>query len=417
VNKGVSVLTGGPGCGKTYTTQAIVTALERMGKNVTLCAPTGRAAKRMTEVIGKEAVTIHRLLKWDPVNNGFAFNEDNPLSCQYLVVDESSMIDMRLASALLSALPKKCQVLFIGDPDQLPPVGAGDFFRHLIMSGKIFVSSLTKIFRQAKDSDIIKFSHEINEGEVPNIETPILSPEILKDKSNDCLFIDSGFSNGERPSSYPKHSSLRYGLNVVQMIEKVYKETIPNSYHEPEDIQVLIPMKKGPVGTIEINRMLQESLNPKTDRNNEFKVGDRVFREKDKVIQMVNNYELNVFNGDVGRVLAIDKKKNEVHIRYGKDVIVYTRTDMLDVELAYAITIHKSQGSEFDFVIIPITNNHYRMLYRNLIYTAITRAKKLAMFIGDRKSLSIAVKNNKYEERQSSLSELIKKTIIPSILP
>lgn len=404
----VSILTGSPGTGKTSSTKALVEALDYIGINFLLCAPTGRAAKRMTNVIGYDASTIHRLLSWDPSTGGFAFNEKNQLKTQCVLIDEFSMVDIHLASALLRAIPDDARVVFIGDPDQLPPVGAGNFFRDAIDSEAINVFRLTQIFRQGKGSQIIDYSHSINKGEIPNIETPLINTELWKSKEMDCLFIDSGMKDPSMSKEQiPPWSSLRYGFDVVDMIIELYRNTIPKYYNHPKDIQVLIPMKKGPLGTIEVNKRIQEAINPKRTGINELKVRDVIFREHDKVIQTVNNYNLNVFNGDVGRIVSINEERGLMSVDYDNSIITYERSDMLDLELAYSISIHKSQGSEFEFVILPIMNSYYRMLYRQLIYTGLTRAKKLAVFIGNRKSLSIAVNTLNSEKRQTSLKDFL----------
>jgi len=409
LRNGVSGLTGGPGTGKTLTTKAVVQALKMLGISFTLCAPTGRASKRMQEVIGHGATTIHRLLVWDKPNNGFAHNESNPLPTQCVLVDEFSMVDIHLAAALLRAIPSDAMVMFVGDPDQLPPVGAGNFLRDLIDSKVIKIFTLTEIFRQGAGSDIVNFSHEVNRGEIPNIENPLSEPTLWSDKRTDCLFIDSGFTDGSTPrKDYPSWNSLRYGKDVMGMIEEIYKNTLPKYHLHPDDVQVLIPIKKGPIGTIAVNRHLQQALNPPSENLKEVRFGDLILRENDKVIQLANNYELNVFNGDVGRIIAIDDTNNTVHIRYDKDrVIAYSRLDLMDVDLAYAITVHKSQGSEFDFVIIPLMKQYYRMLYRQLVYTALTRGKKLVVFIGQRESMKMAVDTVNSLQRQTSLRQLL----------
>lgn len=409
LRSGVSVLTGLPGTGKTSATKALVEALRLLGISFTLCAPTGRASKRMQEVIDHPAQTIHRLLVWDKPNNGFAHNESNPLNTQCVLVDEFSMVDIHLAAALLRAIPEGAMVMFIGDPDQLPPVGPGNFFRDLIDSNVINVFRLTEIFRQGAESSIVQFSHAINHGEVPNIENPLSEPSLWADKRTDCFFIDSGFRDDSTPRhDHPAWSSLRYGKDVADMIEELYKNVIPKYHDHPDDIQVLIPIKLGPIGIREINRRLQASLNPLQEGQKETYAGDRLLREKDKVTQLVNNYELNVFNGDVGRIVSIDHTNGIVHICYDKDrVLAYNKLHLLDVDLAYAITIHRSQGSEFDFVIMPIMRQYHRMLYRQLVYTGLTRAKKLAVFIGQREALKMAVDTLDSMKRQTSLRELL----------
>ncbi|MDG1950808.1 MAG: ATP-dependent RecD-like DNA helicase [bacterium] len=407
INNGVSVLTGGPGTGKSFTTKSLVKALEFIGKSALLCAPTGKAAKRLSEVTGKEAKTIHRTLVWDPVNFGFEHGEDNPLPCDVLIVDETSMVDIHLAASLLRALKKDAQVLFVGDFDQLPPVGPGNFFRDMIDSGKIATYRLTKIFRQGEGSEIITYSHQINKGTVPNIESPIAVPELWK-QGAECVFIDSGFGEaGKSQQDYPRWNSLRYGKNVVDMIEHIYAETIPKYYKDSADVQVLIPMKIGTVGTIEMNKRIQQRVNPPKTGVREVQVIDITFREGDKVIQTSNNYDLGVYNGDVGKITEIDTSAGKMSVRFDDKTVAYERVNFIELELAYCVTIHKSQGSEFNHIIMPITMAYYRMLFRNLIYTGITRAKKLAVFIGERRALSAAVSNTNYKIRQTSLKEFL----------
>lgn len=415
LKSGVSVLTGGPGTGKTSVTKALVEAVKYIGMKFVLCAPTGRAAKRMSEVIKHGASTIHRLLIWDPINGGFAHNDFNRLDADCILIDEFSMVDIHLAASLLKAIKRGAMVVFIGDPDQLPPVGAGNFFRDLIDSNVIPIHTLTQIFRQGKESNIVGFSHAINNGETPIIESPLEDPTIWKEKKTDCVFIDSGFADASRPNKdYPVGTSMRYGLDILGMIEHVYRDTLPKYYNHPKDVQVLIPMKKGPIGTIEVNKRLQATVNPPHGGLKEMRMGDKLFRENDKVIQLTNNYNLGVVNGDIGRIVAIDHKNSQMHINYGDDrVIVYSRKDILDIDLAYAITCHKSQGSEFEFVIIPIMNQYYRMLYRQLIYTALTRAKKLAVFIGQRSSMTTAINMVNSMKRQTSLRELLTGALVP----
>ena len=407
INNGVSILTGGPGTGKSFTTKSLVKALEIAEKSVMLCAPTGRAAKRLAEATDKEAMTIHRTLGWDPINFGFEHNEDNPLPCDFLIVDEASMVDIHLCANLLKAVSKDSQILFIGDVDQLPPVGPGDPLRDMMKSGTVNTYKLTKIFRQAEGSSIITHSHNINNGIVPNVESPMEHPELWSE-GVECLFIDSGFAPANQPKdSFPRWNTLRYGKNLVDMILHVYDETIKKYHKKAEDIQVLAPMKKGAAGIVELNKKIQERVNPAKPGRREIKVVDTVFRQGDKVIQTVNNYDLGVFNGDVGRIKEILDGGKKIVIKFDDKLIDYTRSIMLEVELAYAITIHKSQGSEFDYVIMPIVMGYYRMLFRNLIYTGLTRAKKLAVFIGERKALSTAVNNTNYKVRQTSLCDFL----------
>lgn len=407
VNKGVSILTGGPGTGKSTMTKAVVKAISNLNRTIALAAPTGRASQRMTEVIGRQSSTVHRLLGWDPLNNGFFHNERNPLPFEFIIIDESSMLDINLASAILRAVGEDTQVLFIGDVDQLPPVGPGNFFKDLIESGVVPTFKLTQIFRQGKESNIISYAHAINKGEHPNISSPLTEPHIWKD-GTDCMFIDSGVGEHGKPAGeYPVWSSLRYNMDVIGMTKELYINTI-KKYHDPDDIQILIPMKISELGTIRMNEIIQEAVNPAKDYKNEVQLKERVFREGDKVIHTVNNYEIDVFNGDIGWIESIDPVSCSAEIKFGDDrVVKYKKVDMLELELAYAITIHKSQGSEFKSIIIPIMNQYSRMLYRNLLYTGLTRAKELAVFVGQRRAFNAAIDNVDPRIRQTSLKELI----------
>ncbi len=412
ITKGVSILTGGPGTGKSTMTKAVVSALMNLGKEIGLAAPTGRAAQRMTEVIGMQSSTVHRLLGWDPENFGFLHNEKNPLPYDFLIIDESSMLDINLASSILKAVADDCQILFIGDVDQLPPVGPGAFFKDLIDSGIVPAFKLTQIFRQGKDSHIINHAHNMNKGAHPTINSPLTEPGIWKD-GTDCMFIDSGLGEyGKSSSEYPQWSSLRYGMDVIGMTKKLYLDII-NKYHDYKDIQILIPMKISELGTIRVNEIIQESANPKANHKNEIKLKERTFREGDKVIHTVNNYDIDVFNGDIGVIDYIDPVAGTAELRFGDDRIVrYKKIDMMELELAYAITIHKSQGSEFESIIIPIMSQYSRMLYRNLLYTGLTRAKKLAIFVGQRKAFNKAIDNIDPRTRQTSLKEFLINTDI-----
>jgi exodeoxyribonuclease V alpha subunit len=417
INKGVSILTGGPGTGKSTMTKAVVEALLNLKKSIALAAPTGRAAQRMTEVIGMQASTVHKLLGWDPENFGFLHNEKNPLWCDFLIIDESSMLDINLASSILRAVPDGCQVLFIGDVDQLPPVGPGNFFKDLIESEVVPTYKLTQIFRQGQESKIISYAHKINHGEHPNINSPLTEPKIWKD-GIDCMFIDSGLGEHGKPSGeYPQWNSLRYGMDVVEMTKNLYIDTI-KKYHNTTDIQILIPMKISDLGTIRMNEIVQSAVNPPLKGKSQIKLKDRVFREGDKVIHTINNYDIEVFNGDIGWIQIIDEMSGTAEIKFGDDrVVKYKKIDMMELELAYAITCHKSQGSEFDCVILPIMPQYSRMLYRNLLYTALTRGKKLAIFVGNRNAFKRAIDNVDPRTRQTSLKELlIKADIINSMI-
>lgn len=407
LSKGVSILTGGPGCGKTYTTKTIVNILLRLNRNIAICAPTGKAALKSTSVIGIEASTIHRLLGWDPENIGFMHNEKNLLPYDFIIVEESSMIDISLMSSLLKAVSSECQILFVGDHNQLSPVGPGAPFRDMIESNIVSSFRLNKIFRQAQGSKIITSAHKINNGECPIINSPFENPEIWKG-GDDCLFIDSGLGEqGKARNEYPKWSSLRYGLDIVEMIKKLYTETI-NKYYDTSDIQILIPMKVSDLGTIRINSIIQEAINPFNKNKSQINIKDKTFRTGDKIMHTINNYDLEVFNGDIGFIEYLDEISGTAEIKFdGGRIVKYKKIDLMEIEHAWAISIHKSQGSEFDCVILPIMPTYSRMLERSLIYTALTRSKRLAIFVGQRKSLEKAVNTINSNKRQTSLKELL----------
>jgi len=409
---GVSVITGGPGVGKTFCTKKLIEILESIDVSYCLSAPTGKASKRMMQAIGKDAQTMHRTLEWDGKNGGFMHNETNPLSFMFYVLDETSMVDIHLAAAFLKAIPPTAQIVFIGDVDQLPSVGAGNVFADMIGSNIIDVHVLTEIYRQGKESEIVKFSHQINNQEVPIIDSPLITKG-LWESDVDCMFIESGIAEPyEDKESFPTWSSLRYGLNIKEMIVKLYTETIPKYHGNPDDIQVLIPMKKGSLGIIEMNKYLQEKINPEEVGKPEMTSIDRTFRLGDKVIQTRNNYDKNIYNGDVGRIIHVDvsnPRNRLIRVNFDDESVVeLTFQDVLDLELAYCLTIHKSQGSEYDFVILPIVKQFGRMLYKQLIYTALTRAKKRAIFVGQIEALSTAVNNIDSSKRQSTLDYLLK---------
>ena len=499
-----SILTGGPGCGKTTTTKALVELLLAMKKRVTLAAPTGRAAQRMSEVIGLDAQTIHRLLVWQPQTGQFKKNQDNPLETDFVIIDECSMLDISISASLLKAIPITAQVLFIGDPNQLPSVGAGNVLKDLIESGKIPCFNLKKVFRQAQESQIIKFAHQIIKRQIPQIESPINTPNIWNEKT-DCMFIDSEEATKEQmlfikkitqsmkyviknegvafvrektsddiddnykaimqeddiyikttseteieeirksgvhsyifniPNNYlhadiqlllksENHasalkniiksihpwSSLNYGFVASEMVVRLYSKTIKERLGANMEVQILTPMTVGSMGTRNLNQLVQSTFNPYNSDKPSLQLGERIFRLGDRVIQRRNNYDLEVFNGDIGRISSIDNQNMTLEITYSSSLttrnIHYEKQDILDLDLAYAITIHKSQGSEFDVVIIPIVLQHFNMLYQNLIYTALTRAKKMAIFVGTRKALGIAVRNIDNRSRKTMLKTII----------
>lgn len=392
VRKAVSqrffILTGGPGVGKTTTANTIIRLLKAMGKNVLLAAPTGRAAQRLTEVAASPAKTIHRLLEWVPNLHSFARNENNPLTAQAVIVDEASMLDIRLADALIRAVPSNAQLILIGDVDQLPSVGPGNVLRDLIDSGQIPCTRLTQIFRQAAHSRIVQAAHAINSGR---------RPDITDDRSHDCQFIE-----------------VDSGDELKDTLLKMVRHVLPREFKfDPvQDIQILTPMNRGDLGTITLNTELQNLLNPLKPDMFEYKRGNVLLRPGDKVIQSVNNYDLGVFNGDIGYVVNTKVDGGKLIVSFGDDrVITYEDDQAIDLRLAYAITIHKSQGSEFPVVIIPCSMQHYIMLQRNLTYTALTRARKMAIFVGSRKALNYSIDNQVSITRQTSLIDKIHRAL------
>lgn len=376
----VTVITGGPGTGKTTLIRSILTVLKTGQLSVKLCAPTGRAAKRLSESTGLEAVTIHRLLEIDPIARKFKYNEGNKLKCDYLVIDEASMVDVPLFYSLLRALSPDAALLITGDVDQLPSVGAGQVLKDIIDSNAIKTVRLTEIYRQEKTGNIIKNAYLVNKGIFPDITH--------SHKKSDFYFI-----NAEQ------------GDDIIKKIITLVKERIPNrfGFNPINDIQVLSPMQRGGVGVRSLNIELQKALNPNYSLGIE-KYG-QAFAAHDKVMQTENNYDKEVYNGDIGIIKNINRDEQEVTISFYNREIKYDYTDLDQITLAYATTIHKSQGSEYPAVVIPLTMQSFTMLKRNLIYTAITRGKNLVIIIGQKKALAIAVKDNKGLIRYTKLRE------------
>ena len=375
-NSNVMILTGGPGTGKTTTTQGIIEVYKQMGLDILLAAPTGRAAKRMSEATGMEAKTIHRLLECKPPE-GYQRNDENPLEGDVLIVDECSMIDIILMNSLLKAMPLNMRLVLVGDIDQLPSVGAGNVLRDIIESVCFPVVRLTRIFRQAQKSRIIMNAHRINKGELPDISNG---------KDSDFFFI-----NNEEPEQ------------VVEEIINLVKTKLPNYYHvKPSEVQVLTPMQRGIIGCTNLNQRLQEALNPEGDG---LRRGGFIFRLYDKVMQIKNNYDKEVFNGDIGRIVEVDIHERQLKVLFDNRVVDYDISELDELVHAYATTIHKAQGSEYPIVVMPVLMNHYLMLQRNLIYTGITRAKKVLTMIGTKKALFYAVKNVTVTKRNTRLKE------------
>ncbi len=372
----VMVLTGGPGTGKTTTTQGIIAAYRAYGLRILLAAPTGRAAKRMTEATGLEAKTVHRLLECKPPQ-GYQKNEENPLEGDVLIIDECSMIDIILMNALLKAIPAHMRLILVGDIDQLPSVGAGNVLRDIMESGQFPVIRLTKIFRQAQTSRIIMNAHNINSGKMPDISNG---------KNTDFFFIQK-----EEPEE------------AAAEIVKLVKKNLPRYYKvEPAMIQVLTPMQRGTVGAANLNLALQEAINPHGEglRRSGF-----VFRVGDKVMQLKNNYDKEVFNGDIGRIVHVDLTERTLIVSFDDRQVEYDASELDELVHAYATTIHKAQGSEYPIVVMPILMNHFVMLQRNLIYTGITRAKKILVIVGTKKALAYGVNHVTVTKRNTMLRE------------
>ena len=376
VTSKVMVLTGGPGTGKTTTTQGIIAALKKAGLRVLLAAPTGRAAKRMSEATGMEAKTIHRLLEYNP-QDGYKRNDENPLEGDALIVDECSMIDILLMNNLLKAVPVGMRLVFVGDIDQLPSVGAGNVLRDIIDSQRIPVVRLVRIFRQAQKSRIVMNAHTINQGRFPDTSNG---------RDTDFFFMRE--DDPER---------------AAETIVRLVKERLPRAYREsPDRIQVLTPMQRGVVGAANLNLLLQQALNPSGPSLNR---GGYTYRQGDRVMQQRNNYDKDVFNGDLGYIREVDTEERTLKVDFDGKWAEYDVTELDELTLAYATTIHKAQGSEYPIVVMPVLMTHFVMLQRNLIYTGITRAKKICVLIGAMKALAYAVRDMSVLKRNTSLRE------------
>ena len=377
----VLIITGGPGTGKTTIITAILKIFQQLKLRILLAAPTGRAAKKMSEATGWEAKTIHRLLEFSPQKRGFKKDQDDPLEADVIIIDETSMVDTLLMYNLLKAIPSQTHLILVGDVDQLPSVGPGNVLRDIIESGIFTVVRLTEIFRQAQESMIIVNAHRINQGEFPLLQVAD------RKEVTDFYFIQE-----EEPEE------------VLNSLITLCSERIPKrfGFHPVKDVQVLTPMHRGTIGVANLNLELQKTLNPDPAGITH---GSRTFKIGDKVMQITNNYDKDVFNGDIGWISKINREDRELTIDFDGKPIIYDFSDLDEVVLAYAISVHKSQGSEYPAVVLPVMTQHYLLLQRNLIYTGITRAKKLVVLVGTKKALAIAIKNNKPQMRFTHLRE------------
>ncbi len=382
VESKVMVVTGGPGVGKTTLVNSVLMVLKAKKMRVSLCAPTGRAAKRMAETTGMEAKTIHRLLQFNPGTGGFIHKADNPLECDVVIVDESSMIDVVLASQLMDAVPLHAAVVIVGDSDQLPSVGPGRVLQDIIHSKTIPVGHLDEVFRQAATSRIITNAHKINKGQMPEF------PE--DGEASDCYFVEA-----DEPDK------------ALKLVGKMIKQSIPQKFrfNPMEDIQILTPMQKGDLGAKNLNITLQQLLNPRGDEVERFGI---TYRTGDKVMQTENDYDKDVYNGDIGRIHSIDNETSELAVDFDGRRVIYDFRELDELVLSYAITIHKSQGSEYPCVVIPMHTQHYVLLQRSLIYTALTRAKQLVIVLGTKKALNLAVTRAESRDRTTTLSERLR---------
>ena len=376
VSSKVMVLTGGPGTGKTTTTMGIIAAYRAAGCKIILAAPTGRAAKRMSEATGMEAKTIHRLLEYKPPE-GYQRKEENPLEGDVLILDECSMIDIMLMYNLLKALPAHMTLIMVGDTDQLPSVGAGNVLGDIISSERIPVVRLSRIFRQAQGSRIVMNAHRINKGEQID----------MRGGRDSDFFFAAKETNGE----------------VVELVVKYCTENLPRYYHVDalQDIQVLTPMQRGVCGAANLNQVLQEAMNPGSIL---LRRGGMQYRLHDKVMQIRNDYDKEVFNGDIGVINHVDMEERELTVNFDGREVVYDVSELEELTLAYATTIHKSQGSEYPIVVMPFTMSHYVMLQRNLLYTGVTRAKKILVLVGEKKAVWYAIKNETTADRNTRLA-------------
>lgn len=374
------IITGGPGTGKSTIIKAILAISSKLTRKILLAAPTGRAAKRMSEITGYEAKTIHSLLEWSFSQNGFKRNRDTPLECDLIIIDEASMIDTMLMYHLLKAIPSTARVIFVGDINQLPSVGPGNVLQDLIQSRRLPVTELKEIYRQAKGSKIITNAHLINQG---------IFPDLRAGPRNDFFFIK------EKETE-----------KILEIILELVQTRLPRSYRFEaiNEIQVLTPMKKGPIGTERLNLALQEKLNP---NNNPLIYGGKRFHKGDKVMQIRNNYQKEVYNGDIGRITTIDWEAQELTVCFDQLIVVYEFHELDELVLAYAVSVHKYQGSQCKCIIMPIHSCHYILLHRNLLYTGVTRAEKLMVLVGTSQAMHMAIHNDEVKQRYTGLLQAI----------
>ena len=401
LNSSISIITGGPGTGKTTIIKCIIDIIEDIGKEYVLCAPTGRAAKRITETTKKEAKTLHRLLEITKVNDddfdSFLDTQVKMVDADFIIVDEASMIDIMMMNNLLKAINDNTRIIFVGDVNQLPSVGPGNVLKDIIDSNTVKTTYLSEIYRQSSKSDIILNAHRVNNGNYPE----------FKNKDTDCFFINT---TSVEDTKTEIESLLSYRLESFADIDKL------------KDLQILTPMKKTELGAIELNKLAQDILNPKSSNKKEKEFASKTFRVGDKVMQIVNNYDKRttvdgigfegVYNGDIGYIIDIDFETEEMLVKFDDDrVVAYEFDELEQLEHAYAVTIHKSQGSEFDYVILPLFIGYKKLFTRNLLYTAITRAKKMLIVVGSKKIMNFMVDNIEEKRRKTGLKEKLLKLL------
>lgn len=387
LGRGLCIITGGPGTGKTTVTRAIVDACQALGRPVALASPTGRAAKRLQQLAGHEASTIHRLLAYDPIKGGFKHGPGEPLRAAILILDEASMLDIVLARDVLRAMPAQGQLVLIGDADQLPSVGPGNLLRDIVASNAVPVFRLTEVFRQAEGSDIIQSAHLLNRGESPRFPE---HEQWLK-RRGDCVFL--------------KEEDAQ---SAADRVIRTATESLDKLGFASRDIQVITPLHRGPIGVATLNARLQEAINPPDPAKREVRRGEVAFRQADRVLQTANNYDKGVYNGDIGFIVNIEPDDRNLTVAFDLGQVEYEFGELHELELAYALTVHKSQGSEYPAVVMVIHSSHYIMLQRNLLYTALTRAQKMAVIVGNQRGIWRAINNVSERDRFTRLAQRLR---------